>query len=93
MLRVEVHWTDSGLIRTNGWEPIEKIISEAKISDVVTVGFLVHQTADEVYIALSADFSHNHFFGTQVIYRKNIKAMHGLRARSNDNIERRTEWH
>jgi hypothetical protein len=88
MLRVEVHWTDSGLIRSNGWEPLEKIISEAKISDVVTVGFLAHETPDEVYIALSADFSHNHFFGTQVIHRKNINAMHVLRVRHMNMAER-----
>jgi hypothetical protein len=63
---------------------LEKIIKEAKISDVVTVGFLAHETPDEVYVALSADFSHNHFFGTQVIHRKNINAMHVLRVRTTE---------
>lgn len=65
-MMVRIVWTDSGTFRENGWETKEQI-AEGALSDIVTVGELVHEEEDRYYVALSSDFRNDHYYGTQVI--------------------------
>lgn len=87
-LRVEVVWTDSGIINEAGnfndsktWKSKEEILSKLTLVDVITTGILIHEDEDTVFIALSHDPLNDHFYGVQGIAKKNIKEMIRLRAR------------
>lgn len=84
MEMVRVTWRDSGIQHSEGWEKLSTILAMTKISNVVTVGFLVHETDDTLYVALSADFDHNNFFGVQGIYKPDIVEMEFLHGYDRD---------
>lgn len=81
MLRVQVEWLDSGLQRSDGWETKEAIISEAKLVVVNSVGFLMHEDETTLYLALSHDPEHDHYFGVQLIGKESVRKIILLRAR------------
>jgi hypothetical protein len=77
--RVEIDWLDSGLNRTNGWETKVDIISDTGLSSVKTLGILIHETDDEVFVAHSKATDIDKYYGIQVISKKNIQRMKKLR--------------
>lgn len=72
MKYLRVVWRDSGIQHSEGWEKLSTILAMTKISNVETVGVFAHETDDTLYIALSADYDHNNFFGVQGIYKPDI---------------------
>jgi hypothetical protein len=81
MLRVEIKWIDSGAQRFNGWETKEQITSHLKLSEITTVGTLMHEDDFAYYVALSSDPDSCHFFGTQIIAKPNVTSFSVLRTR------------
>jgi hypothetical protein len=78
-LRYEVRWIDSGL-SIHGWNSLEEI-SQKKIATVETVGYLVFEDEDSIYLALTRHKEENAYYGVQVIWRKSIVSMERLRER------------
>jgi hypothetical protein len=77
-----VEWVDSGTFYTGeGWSTKETIIREAKIGTVITVGWLFHEDDDNLYICTSWDKENDHYYGTQVILKRNIIKRVTLRER------------
>jgi hypothetical protein len=72
MLRLQVEWIDSGTISQMGWMQKEEILATTKIGKVVTVGVLFHESEDTLYIALSYDPEHEHWYGVQAINKTSI---------------------
>lgn len=83
VLRVEVEWIDSGLMSAEGWQSREELISNPKnrITTMYTVGFLMHEDKEAMYVALTSDREHGHFYAMQVIAKSAIKSVTILRAR------------
>ena len=69
---IHVVWLDSGLFHEKGWETRDEIIPASKLATVNTVGILLNEDTECYRVALSADFVHGHYFGVQVIARKNV---------------------
>lgn len=78
-LRYEVRWIDSGL-SIHGWNNIEEI-KEKKVATVETVGYLVFEDEDSIYLALTRHKEESQYYGIQVIWRKSIVSMERLRER------------
>jgi hypothetical protein len=82
MLRLQVEWLDSGTIHTGeGWSSKEEILNVTHIGTVTTVGILFHEDPDTLYLALSYDKEHEHWYGVQAINKKNIVKRVVLRER------------
>lgn len=82
MLRVEIRWIDSGLHHENGWETKEAIVKSVALSEVATVGFLMHEDDTTYFVALSSDSANGHFFGLQLIAKSAVTSVTRLRART-----------
>lgn len=90
MLRVEIRWIDSGAWHSgqeHGWQTREKIMSEATLSEVSTVGWLMGDDEDTYYVANSHIPGTDTFYGTQLIYKPNVISVTRLRARTPQTLE------
>ena len=73
---VRVEWTDSGTFRESGWESKEQLLERTNgLINVVTVGYLVHEEEDKYFIALSSDFTNDHYYGVQIIGKFAVHSM------------------
>lgn len=82
MKRVEIVWTDSGTFyKGEGWTDKDTVISHTKIGTVQTVGLLMHEDDDTVWLALSYDEENGAYFGVQAIHKQSIIERHTLRER------------
>lgn len=81
MLRVEIRWIDSGTAHENGWESQDAILRAAKLHEISSVGWLMHEDEDAYYLCTSWDEASGHYFGTQVIARPAVLSVARLRTR------------
>ena len=82
MLRVEIRWIDSGTQYANGWENKDDIVRGASLSEVITVGWLMHEDDFVYYVSTSYDPVNEHFYGTQLIAKSAVTGFTRLRART-----------
>lgn len=48
--RVEVYWKDAVGGERTGWRSVPEIVKDLHPSDVVTVGFVIHQDAERIIV-------------------------------------------
>lgn len=84
MLRVEVRWIDSGAYHDNkGWQTPKQIMESAQLAEVSTVGWLLGEDEDTMYVGLSRIVDREALvYGTQLIYKPNVISVTRLRART-----------
>lgn len=78
---VRVEWIDSGMNRSDGWEPASRYAEELgkpTILSVTTVGMLMHEDGDHIIVGQSYDPHNDHWYSGQVIYRPCIQKIDDL---------------
>lgn len=91
MLRVEIRWIDSGTWYEDGWETKAKIVEHTSLSEVVTVGHLMHEDDEAYYVASSYDAINGHFYGVQLIHKQAVTGFTRLRARTHSDATEETD--
>jgi hypothetical protein len=81
VLRLEVHWIDSGTAHSDGWQTSDAIMERVRIGKVITVGLLMGETDDTLYMALSYDPDHDQYINAQAIAKSSIISREVLRQR------------
>ena len=67
-----VEWLDSGSFYNEGWSSKEEVLGKLKISTVISVGIVMHETTDTLYLALSYDPDGSAYYGVQAISKDAI---------------------
>jgi hypothetical protein len=81
MLRLEVHWIDSGTAHSEGWKTAQEVMKDTRIGKVITVGCLMGETDEALYIGLSYDPDHGMWYNAQAIAKSAIISREVLRQR------------
>ena len=67
-----VEWLDSGAHHVDGWQTKYEI-RNVSLSTVTTAGYCFLETDGKIYVGQSWDENNEHFFGTQIIAKTNIR--------------------
>lgn len=83
MRLIEVTWLDSGTFYGEKWENPSDIphLVGTRLSLVKTVGSLVHEDEEAIYVGLSHTFPEDEstgVYGVQTIAKSNIRSVHEL---------------
>lgn len=91
MLRVEIRWIDSGayyLDEKHRWQTPQQIMTNGRLAEVSTVGWLLGEDEDTYYVGLSRIVDKDALvYGTQLIYKPNVIGITRLRARAATRLE------
>lgn len=82
MIYEHVVWRDSGLHIHDGWQTLDDAMKDWHQDKMIvhTVGIVADDREDVLILGLSLDRDNMHWFGLQVIYKKNIISREVLNA-------------